>query len=340
MSSCPRGALKVGGGYIYVDASACDNCLACVEVCDRQAIMGRSTGRPVASKGAGAAARVVVGSRAEAKALRQEALDVQKHRERSATTSARGAAAKQAVQRLDAADAAEGRVAWSMLDAGAVLAVMMLSLFATDLIVGSRAIALMPPSGQAAARAAVLAGFFAVQIATLAFLAGRHGSRLAPAFGLARMGRAPMTVVGTSLMVIGLAAATRAASTLWGVFARAVGWPPPGATGLTSVFGGGGLGLMVAVVALVVLAPLAEEMAFRGVLLRAAGARWGKWPAIIGTSVVFAAYHVTAWTMVPLLVLGIALGWLAWSRRSVWAAVFLHALYNGVVVAAAYWLAR
>lgn len=290
--------------------------------------------------GSDGAPRVVVGSRAEAKAVRQATHDAERARAKSAATSAKVAATRQSAARQDAADAAGGRVAWTMLDAAAVLTAMLVSLLATDAIAGSAAVAAMPPAAQAVARSAVLAVFVAVQLATLTLLARRHGSGLAAAFGLKRGQHSGKGILVTAALVVGLVILTRVSSYVWGVFARAVGWEPPDASGLTSVFGGGGAGLLLAVLALVVLGPIAEEMAFRGVLLRAAGARWGKWPAISGTAAVFAAYHATAWTLAPLFVLGVALGWLAWSRRSLRAAIVLHALYNGVIVAAAYWLAR
>jgi membrane protease YdiL (CAAX protease family) len=40
----------------------------------------------------------------------------------------------------------------------------------------------------------------------------------------------------------------------------------------------------------------------------------------------------------PMVLLGVALGWLAWWRRGLWPAIVLHALYNGASVAAAFWL--
>lgn len=324
--TCARGALRVGGGYVYVDASDCEACGRCVEVCSRGALTMRSGTGLTAVTGPGGA-KVVVGSRAEAKALR--ARDAQKER-----SAARPKAPPR--ERIPSA----GGVAWTMLDAGVVLTVMLASLAATNTIASSQFIRVMPPSGQAAARSAMLVGFFAVQMVTMGVLARRHGSKLDEAFGLKKAGAGPKAAIVTSLLVVALTFGTRAASYLWGVVARAAGWSPPDSSALTSVFGAGGWGLMLAVIALVVLGPISEELVFRGVLLGAFELKWGPWPAILGTAALFAAYHVTAWTVVPLFLLGSVLGWLAWSRRSLKGAIALHALYNGVVVAAAYWLAR
>jgi membrane protease YdiL (CAAX protease family) len=197
----------------------------------------------------------------------------------------------------------------------------------------------MPPSGQVAARAVALGGFYTAQVGVLAFLAHRHGSMLPEAFGLRSRDRVgPGAIAGATGLVALLLLATRAASTAWGALAQAAGWMPPPTEALTAVFGGGGLGLGLAVAMVVVVAPFAEELAFRGVIARALSGRFGARAGIIGSAAVFSAYHGTAWVLVPTFVLGCALAWLALTRRSLWPAITLHALYNAVVVAAAFWL--
>lgn len=60
------------------------------------------------------------------------------------------------------------------------------------------------------------------------------------------------------------------------------------------------------------------------------GEQWAR-RAIIGTSVLFAMVHANVWpTPIPLLVLGLALGWAAHRTRSLIAPITLHALFNGV----------
>ena len=276
--------------------------------------------------------KVAVGSRAEAKALRERAEEASRARAKSEKLASRA-------RGLAAVDESEHRVSWTALDAGAVLVMMLVSLLGSDAVLGSRVVALMPGAGQALARMAVLGAFHLLQLGLLAFLANRHRSSLLSAFGFASRpgaGRAGATAVLVLVMVV----VTRAATTLWGVTAEAIGWAPPPAGGITAVFGSGAWGLLAAIVIFVVLGPFAEELAFRGVVLRVLGERYGRWPAILGTAALFALYHFEPWTLVPLFVLGVASGWLAMSRRSLRAAIALHALYNGVVVGAAYWLAR
>ena len=78
------------------------------------------------------------------------------------------------------------------------------------------------------------------------------------------------------------------------------------------------------------LAPLFEELYFRGVLLdglaRAAGSRG---TAVAATAMLFALMHTQTWQFMPaLFVLGIVLGWLYARRRSMVAVVALHAAFN------------
>jgi membrane protease YdiL (CAAX protease family) len=91
----------------------------------------------------------------------------------------------------------------------------------------------------------------------------------------------------------------------------------------------------VSVVALVVFAPLAEELLFRALMLRALVRRTGFWPAALISSMVFAACHIDVWAYlfwpryIALVVLGMALAWL-YRWRGYWASVAAHATVNGV----------
>ena len=53
--------------------------------------------------------------------------------------------------------------------------------------------------------------------------------------------------------------------------------------------------------------------------------------AIFGTSLLFGVFHSTVWpTPIPLFVLGLVLGWLAYRTQSLTAPIVLHALFNAV----------
>jgi membrane protease YdiL (CAAX protease family) len=91
---------------------------------------------------------------------------------------------------------------------------------------------------------------------------------------------------------------------------------------------------LVAVIVLVcVMAPVAEEFLFRGLLFTSVRASAGMWPAAIVTGIVFGAIHVgssPAGLLVPLGVLGVGLCLIyAWTR-SLYPCVALHAVNNAI----------
>lgn len=282
--------------------------------------------------------KVVVGSRAEAKALRSAARIAEKERTAAARTAekVRTRAATLPKTALTSGSA----VHWTPADATFAVVLVFVLVIAKEFALASRAISVMPASGQIVGRAVVLGLFYAVLAVGLAYLAHRHGSRLLPAFGLVGgTSTSAGTSVASGVLVVALLIGTRLFAMVWGALAQLLGWAPPGSGELTAVFGVGGLGLLLSVVAVVVVGPLIEELAFRGVVLRVALDRLEFWPALAVSSAVFALSHATAWTFVPTVALGLAAGWLVARRGSLWPAIALHAGYNGLVVAIAYWLA-
>lgn len=92
------------------------------------------------------------------------------------------------------------------------------------------------------------------------------------------------------------------------------------------------------VLAAVVFAPVAEELMYRGVLLRALEKR-GKRLAIVGSSAIFATLHMTGldadqfWIsaavfLPPLFILGVVLAWLTQKTGRLGPAIFLHSGWN------------
>lgn len=95
------------------------------------------------------------------------------------------------------------------------------------------------------------------------------------------------------------------------------------------------------IISAVILAPLTEELLFRGVfqtsLLRVfKGARW---PALLIASVIFALLHisvVTSWqSLVPLFVLGLVFGYLYERTGSLITPILAHAVFNAANIAIA-----
>jgi membrane protease YdiL (CAAX protease family) len=78
------------------------------------------------------------------------------------------------------------------------------------------------------------------------------------------------------------------------------------------------------------LAPVCEELTFRGYLQSTLALRRSPAVAIAAGAFLFAALHLDPVRFPALLVLGAVFGWLAWRAGSVWPAVAAHAANNGL----------
>lgn len=88
-------------------------------------------------------------------------------------------------------------------------------------------------------------------------------------------------------------------------------------------------------VILAILAPLAEELVFRGLLYGWLARRWGTGVAFIASSLAFAAAHVELAHVLLVLPLGLWFGWLRRRTDSLLPSLLAHMINNGVAVLAA-----
>jgi membrane protease YdiL (CAAX protease family) len=88
--------------------------------------------------------------------------------------------------------------------------------------------------------------------------------------------------------------------------------------------------LMLDIVVIVVVAPVAEEILFRGFLLHRWAVRWGMKTAVILSSAFFAILHVE---LIGHFFFGVVMAALYVRTQSLWMAILAHALNNGIVVA-------
>jgi membrane protease YdiL (CAAX protease family) len=112
--------------------------------------------------------------------------------------------------------------------------------------------------------------------------------------------------------------------------------PPTGTTG----------GLLLNLLGGAVLVPLGEETLFRGVATTAWQRVYGTQRAIVQGALFFAIVHVlqvggsspaqalalAVVAFVTRVPVGLALGWLFLTRRSIWASIGLHAAFNGLLL--------
>jgi hypothetical protein len=87
-------------------------------------------------------------------------------------------------------------------------------------------------------------------------------------------------------------------------------------------------GSVAAVLAVCVMAPLLEEMLFRGIVLRGFLRRYSRWQAIFMSALLFGAVHMNIYQFVVGFVMGSVLAWLYERTRSLIPCIALHAAYN------------
>ncbi|MGJ7503970.1 CPBP family intramembrane glutamic endopeptidase [Variovorax sp. ZT5P49] len=97
-------------------------------------------------------------------------------------------------------------------------------------------------------------------------------------------------------------------------------------------------GSIAAVLAVCVLAPLLEEMLFRGIVLRGFLQRYPRWQAIFMSALFFGAAHMNIYQFVVGFVMGTVLAWLYERTRSLIPCIALHAAYNITTLLLAEWL--
>jgi membrane protease YdiL (CAAX protease family) len=78
----------------------------------------------------------------------------------------------------------------------------------------------------------------------------------------------------------------------------------------------------------VIVAPVAEELFFRGLLLRCYLARYSVTTAVWASAVLFAVFHLNPWQGIVALPLGLAYAWLVLQTGSVLPSMLSHAMVN------------
>ena len=86
--------------------------------------------------------------------------------------------------------------------------------------------------------------------------------------------------------------------------------------------------------AIVVAAPILEELLFRSVILGGFLRRYSPPKAIFWSALIFGVYHFNPAQVVGAFLIGLVLGLLFWRTRSVWPCIVLHAVNNGL----GYWM--
>lgn len=85
------------------------------------------------------------------------------------------------------------------------------------------------------------------------------------------------------------------------------------------------------VIAGVILAPIAEEILYRGILLRGMlKMRWYPWIAIPMSALLFSIMHGTTYQTIDIFPFGIIVGWLYWRTKSLYPGIFMHIVNDAI----------
>jgi membrane protease YdiL (CAAX protease family) len=91
------------------------------------------------------------------------------------------------------------------------------------------------------------------------------------------------------------------------------------------------MGFIFLFLAVVIMAPIGEEMVFRGFLQKFLEEYWKDITrAILISSLIFAMIHFNPYWTIQIYLLGIILGFLSWKTKSIIHSIILHSLNNGI----------
>lgn len=91
-----------------------------------------------------------------------------------------------------------------------------------------------------------------------------------------------------------------------------------------------GFNSWLGIIAIVVLAPIFEELLFRGIILRGFIKNYGVARALIFSSFLFGIFHMNLIQSITTSILGFALGWIYIKTGSLWVSMLFHGLNNGI----------
>jgi membrane protease YdiL (CAAX protease family) len=219
---------------------------------------------------------------------------------------------------------------------------LIIAFFVSSNVVSSTLAQMLPGTGQAMLRLVLVLVFYVIEILVVVYIAHRHNYKFMTLYRLSPAKKddleTPLSVVGnvclSGALVIALLIATRGFGMLWHYVTLNYGWTPTSTNDLLTMFGTTPASIVLAIICVVVIAPFIEEIIFRGVFLSTFETVMPSWVATVLTAAIFALYHGSLWAFTPHFFHALVLGYLATTRKTLWPAIGLHALYNATLLAA------
>jgi len=91
-------------------------------------------------------------------------------------------------------------------------------------------------------------------------------------------------------------------------------------------------GVYGAILKVAIMAPIIEEMIFRGVIMHGLMRNYSKFTAVFVSALLFALFHLNPWQFPATFILGLVLGILMLRTRNIYLCILGHATNNGLVL--------
>ena len=170
----------------------------------------------------------------------------------------------------------------------------------------------------------LLAAFFVAALIALSIAMAPMGWAAVPALGFRRVGWRPLVLGSVVALALSIAVSQ-------------FGLEPQGIKEAMDVVREPGM-LVPSLAVIAGLAPLVEELVFRGLFYGWVAGRWGTVAAWIVSSLAFAAAHIEPAHIILVLPLALWFGWLRRRTDSLLPSLVAHMVNNGFAVAAAAYL--
>ncbi len=91
-------------------------------------------------------------------------------------------------------------------------------------------------------------------------------------------------------------------------------------------------GIYGAILKVAIIAPVVEELIFRGVIMHGLMRNYSKFTAVFVSALMFALFHLNPWQFLATFILGLMLGILMVRTRNIYLCILGHAINNGLVL--------
>ena len=108
--------------------------------------------------------------------------------------------------------------------------------------------------------------------------------------------------------------------------------PPPWFWELFNKIFENDFGIYGAFIKVAVMAPVIEELIFRGVIMHGLMRNYSKFTAVFVSALMFALFHLNPWQLPATFILGLLLGILMVRTRNIFLCILGHAINNGLVL--------